>query len=129
MTFDGTLLETLVQHPPTPETQRAVFSLVAGIGALLAALTVALSSLVGHWVKDPAVAPLLVGVAGAFFFMSLGVIPQAALARRMEFPRLAGIAAIQSMCVTATTVILAARGKGATSLVWGLLVGAWCASH
>ena len=124
MTFDGTLLETLVQHPPTPETQRAVFSLVAGIGALLAALTVVLSSLVGHWVNDPAVAPLLVGVAGAFFFMSLGVIPQAALARRMEFPRLAGIAAIQSMCVTATTVILAARGNGAVSLVWGLLVGA-----
>ena len=124
MTFDGTLLETLVQRPPTPETQRAVFSLVAGIGTVLAALTVALSSLVGQWVKDPAVAPLLIGVAGAFFLMSFGVIPQAAMARRMEFPRLAGIAAIQSICVTATTVVLAARGEGAASLVWGLLVGA-----
>ena len=124
MTFDGTLLETLVQRPPTPETQRAVFSLVAGIGTVLAALTVVLSSLVGQWVKDPAVAPLLIGVAGAFFLMSFGVIPQAAMARRMEFPRLAGIAAIQSICVTATTVVLAARGGGAASLVWGLLVGA-----
>ena len=124
MTFDGTLLETLVQRPPTPEAQRAVFSLVAGIGAILAGTTVALSGVVGHWVKDPAVAPLLIGVAGAFFLMSLGVIPQAAMARRMEFPRLAGIAAIQSMCVTGTTVVLAARGEGAESLVWGLLVGA-----
>ena len=111
MTFDGTLLETLVQRPPTPETQRAVFSLVAGIGTVLAALTVALSSLVGQWVKDPAVAPLLIGVAGAFFLMSFGVIPQAAMARRMEFPRLAGIAAIQSICVTATTVVLARAGR------------------
>ena len=124
MTFDGTLLETLVQRPPTPETQRAVFSLVAGIGTVLAALTVALSSLVGQWVKDPAVAPLLIGVSWAFFLMSFGVIPQAAMARRMEFPRLAGIAAIQSICVTATTVVLAARGEGAASLVWGLVVGA-----
>ena len=125
MTFDGTLLETLVQRPPTPETQRAVFSMVAGIGAILAAATVVMSGVVGQWVKDPAVAPLLTGVAAAFFLMSFGVIPQAAMARRMEFPRLAGIAAIQSICVTGTTVILAARGEGALSLVWGLLVGAF----
>ena len=124
MTFDGTLLETLVQRPPAPEAQRAVFSLVAGIGAILAGTTVALSGVVGHWVKDPAVAPLLIGVAGAFFLMSFGVIPQAVMARRMEFPRLAGIGAIQSICVTGATVVLAARGEGAESLVWGLLVGA-----
>ena len=124
MTFDGTLLETLVQRPPTPETQRAVFSLVAGIGVILAGATIVLSGIVAHWVKDPAVGPLLIGVAGAFFLMSFGVIPQAALARQMEFPRLASIAAIQSVCVTGTTVILAARGEGAWSLIWGLLVGA-----
>lgn len=124
MTFDGTLLETLVQRPPSLETQRAVFSLVAGIGAILAGVTVVLSGVVAHWVKDPAVASLLIGVAGAFFLMSFGVIPQANLARQMEFPRLAGIAAIQSVCVTGTTVVLAARGEGAWSLVWGLLVGA-----
>ena len=124
MTFDGTLLETLVQRPLTPETQRAVFSLVAGIGAILAGATALLSGLVSHWVKDPAVGPLLIGVAGAFFLMSFGVIPQAAMARRMEFPRLARIAAIQSICVTGATVVFAARGEGAESLVWGLLVGA-----
>ena len=125
MTFDGTLLETLVQRPPTRQAQRAVFSMVAGIGAILAAATVVMSGIVGQWVKDPAVPPLLIGVAGAFFLMSFGVIPQAAMARRMEFPRLAGIAAIQSICVTGTTVILAAWGEGAMSLVWGLLVGAF----
>ena len=124
MTFDGTLLETLVQRPPTPETQRAVFSLVTGIGAILTGATVFLSGVVAHWVKDAAVAPLLIGVAGAFFLMSFGVIPQVALARQMEFPRLASIAAIQSVCVTGTTVALAAWGEGAWSLIWGLLVGA-----
>jgi teichuronic acid exporter len=124
MTFDGTLLETLVQRPPTSETRRAVFSLVVAIGAILAAATVVMSGIVGQWVKDPTVSPLLIGVAGAFFLMSFGVLPQAAMARRMEFPKLAGIAAIQSICVTGTTVILAARGEGAFSLVWGLLVGA-----
>ena len=123
MTFDGTLLETLVHRPPTSETQRAVFSLVAGVGAILAGSTAVFSGVLAHWVKDPAVASLVLGVAAAFFVMSFGVIPQAAMARRMEFPRLASIGAVQSICVTGTTVLLAARGEGAASLMWGLLVG------
>ena len=124
VTFDGTLLETLVQRPPTPEAQRAVFSVISAIGALLAAITAAAAGIVGHWVNDPSVSPLLLGVAAAFFLLSFGVIPQATLARSMAFPRLAGIAAVQSICVTGTTVVLAAHGEGAVSLVWGLLVGA-----
>lgn len=123
MTFDGTLLETLVQRPTTAETRRPVFSLVVGLGSVLAGLTVGAAGLIGHLVKDPAVPGLVVGVAGAFFLMSLGVLPQATLARQMAFPRLASIAATQSVCVTMVTVTLAARGDGAWSLVFGLVIG------
>ena len=123
MTFDGTLLETLVQCPTDAETRRPVFSLVIGIGLALACVTVAFAGVIGHLVKDPTVPALVVGVAGAFFLMSLGVLPQATLAREMAFPRLAGIAAAQSVCVTAVTVVLAARGDGPWALVAGLIIG------
>lgn len=123
MTFDGTLLETLVQSPTTEQTRRPVFSLVVGIGLVLSCLTLAAAGLIGHLVSDPNVPALVEGVAGAFFLMSLGVMPQAILARQMAFPRLASIAAVQSVCVTVMTVILAARGDGAPSLVWGLVIG------
>lgn len=124
MTYDGTLLETLVQRPPAPEDRRAVFSLVAGIGVLLAGAVVALAGVLGHLVHDAAVPALVVGVAGAFLLMSFGVLPQAGLAREMAFPRLASIAAVQSLCVTVTSVSLAAAGAGAWALAWGLIVGA-----
>ena len=123
MTFDGTLLETLVQRPATAETRRPIFSLVVGLGLVLTGLAASAADLIGHLVKDPAVPGLVVGVAGAFFLMSLGVLPQATLARQMAFPRLASIAAIQSVCVTAVTVTLAARGDEAWSLVFGLVIG------
>lgn len=124
MTFDGTLLETLVQRPPTAQTRRATFSLVIGIGSLLAGFTLAVSHFIGHLVKDPAVPALVVGVVIAFFLMSFGVLAQATLARQMAFPRLARIAAAQSLCVTGVTVSLAAWGVGAWALVWGLIIGA-----
>lgn len=124
MTYDGTLLETLVQRPPTSENRRAVVSLVTGIGLLLAGLVIALSWPLGHLVGDPEVAPLVVAAASAFFVMSFGVLPQAELARQMAFTRLATIAAVQSVCVTLTSVGLAALGAGAWALVWGLIVGA-----
>lgn len=125
MTFDGTLLETLVQRPPaTGQIRRATFSLVLGIGLFLAIVTVGLSGALAGLVGDAAVAPLVSGVAAAFVLASLCVLPQAILARRMEFPRLARIAAIQAICVTVTTVGLVALGVGAWALVAGQIVGA-----
>ena len=122
MTFDGTLLETLVQCPTTAETRRPVFSLVVGIGLVLACCTVVAAGFIGHLVKDPGVTALVDGVAGAFFIMSLGVLPQAILARQMAFPRLASIAAIQSVSVTVVTVIL---GHGA----WSVMLDASGSNH
>lgn len=124
MTYDGTLLETLVQRPPSSENRRAVFSLVTGIGLLLAAAVIVLSGPLGRLVHDPAVPALVIAAAGAFFLMSFGVLPQAGLAQRMAFPRLATIAAIQSLCVTLTSVVLATLGAGAWALAWGLIAGA-----
>ena len=125
MTFDGSLLETLVQRPPSEEERRGVFTLVVGIGLILASLAAGLSGMVARLVGDPAVTPLVIGAAGAFALMSVGVLPQATLARQMAFPRLASIAAAQSLFVTITTVILASLGVGAQALMWGLIVGAF----
>lgn len=125
MTYDGTLLEALVQRAPEDAQQRrAVFSLVVGIGVVLAAATAGCSGLIAHWVGDRAVAPLVLGVSLVLVLTALSVLPHAALARQMAFARLATIAAVQSLCVMSVSVWLAARGAGAWALLAGLIVGA-----
>lgn len=125
MTFDGTLLEALVQQPPeSAGIRRAVFSMLLGIGLLLAGLASALAGLFGRLVGDHAVAPLIEGMGGALALTSLCILPQATLMRRMDFPRLARVSAIQALCVTLTTVGLVALGVGAWALVAGLIAGA-----
>jgi len=125
MTFDGTLLEALVQRPPeSAGARRAIFSMLLAMGLLLAGLAAALAGALGQLVGDHAVAPLIDGVGGALALTSLCILPQAILMRRMDFPRLAGIGAVQAICVTLTTVGLVALGIGAWALVAGQIAGA-----
>lgn len=124
LTYDGTLLETLVKCPPSPQNRRAIFSMVTLIGLLLAVGVIVLSGPLGRLVHDASVPSLVIVVAGAFFLMSFGVVSQAELARQMAFLRLATIGAIQSVCVTLITVTLAFLGEGAWALAWGLIAGA-----
>ena len=125
MAYDGTLIEALVQRPPVaPHERRAVFTLLVGIGFALAGLTVVLSGPLARAVGDAAVEPLVGGVALALAVTSFCVLPHAALAREMAFPRLASIGALQAVCVTVTTVALAWLGAGAWALVSGQIVGA-----
>lgn len=125
MVFDGTLLETLVQQPPaTVEARREAFSLLLGVGVLLVAVTAAIAGPIGRLVGDESVAPLVMGIAAALGLTSLCILPQATLAREMDFQRLASIGAVQAVCVTLSTVGLAALGTGAWALVSGQIVGA-----
>jgi O-antigen/teichoic acid export membrane protein len=125
LTYDGTLLEALVQKlPQTGAERRAVFTLMVGIGCLLAALTAAAAGAVGQLVGDREVASLIGGVALALALLSFGVLPQATLARQMAFSRLATIGAIQAVCVTVTSVALAWDGAGAWALIAAQIVGA-----
>ena len=125
MTYDGTLIETLVQRPPASHAERrAVFTLLVAIGLVLAGATAAASAAVGRLVGDPAVGPLVTGVACALALTSFCVLPHSALAHDMDFRRLASIGAVQGVCVTVSTVTLAWRGAGAWALVGGQIVGA-----
>ncbi|HUY83180.1 MAG TPA: oligosaccharide flippase family protein, partial [Steroidobacteraceae bacterium] len=124
MTYDGTLIEALVQRPPASDGERrAVFTLVTAIGLVLAGATAAASPAMARLVDDAAVGPLVVGVALALALTSFCVLPHAALAREMDFRRLARIGAVQAICVTASTVALASQGAGAWALVGGQIVG------
>jgi len=123
--FDGTLLEAIVQQPPaTPEARRATFSLLVGVGVLLLGLTAALAGPIGRLEGDKSVPALIMGIGAALGLTALCVLPQAALARAMDFRRLASISAVQAVCVTVSTVGLAALGTGAWALVSGQIVGA-----
>jgi O-antigen/teichoic acid export membrane protein len=124
MTFDGTLIESLVQRPPvTAAERRAVFTVIVAIGLAVAGGTVAASGTIASWVGDRAVGPLVMGVAFTLALTSFCVIPHATLARRMAFQRLASIGAVQAVSVTVTMVVLAWKGAGAWALVGGQIVG------
>jgi teichuronic acid exporter len=128
MTYDGTLLEALIQRAPAnTHERRAVFTLVVAMGVGLAIVTVACSSLVAHWVGDAAVRPLVMGVSVMLVLTAFSVMPYAALSRQMAFARLATIGAIQSVCVLVVTVGLAWRGAGAPRA--GVLSGRRCGSR
>jgi O-antigen/teichoic acid export membrane protein len=125
MSYDGTLLEALIQRPPvTRRERRAVFTLLTAIGLILAGLAAACSGLIGRLVADQAVSPLILGMALALALTSFCVLPQATLARQMNFPRLASIGAVQAVCVTLVMVIMARRGAAAWALVSGQIMGA-----
>ncbi|NNM60907.1 MAG: oligosaccharide flippase family protein [Steroidobacteraceae bacterium] len=125
MTYDGSLVEALVQRPPeTPAERRALFTLVVGIGLVLAGATAAAAGAIGRLVGDAAVAPLVMGVSCALALTSFCVLPQAGLARDMDFRRLARIGAAQGIASTLSSVILAGRGAGAWALVGGQIVAA-----
>ena len=124
MVFDGSLLETLVQRlPQGREELRAVFTLLAGSGLLIAAAIVTASRGVAELVGDRAVRPLVCAAAGALLLTSLCTLPHATLARQMEFRRLALMAALQGACATLSTVLLAWLGAGAWALAAGLVIG------
>ncbi len=125
MVYDGTLLEALVQHPPRGRHEkRAAFSLVAGIGLILALVAAGCAYPIARWVGDPTEAPLVLVVGAIILMTSLSILPHAMLTHEMAFPRLARIGAVQSLCVTVTTVVLAWKGAGAWALIGGLLMGA-----
>lgn len=124
MTYDGTLLEALIQRAPAnTQERRAVFTLVIGMGIGLAIVTALCSSLVARWVGDAAVRPLVMGVSVMLVLTAFSVMPYATLSREMAFSRLATIGAIQSVCVLVVTVGLAWRGAGAWALLGGLMAG------
>ena len=125
MTYDGTLVEALVQRPPgTLAERRALFTVLVGIGLALAGATAGASGLIAGLVDDRSIAPMVAAVALALVLMSLCVLPHARLAREMDFRRLATIGAIQAISVTLATVLLAWSGAGAWALIAGLVVGA-----
>ena len=125
MTYDGSLVEALIQHPPeSDEERRAAFTMLVSIGLLLSAMTALAAGAIGRWVGDEAVTPLVIGIAAALVVTSFSVLPQARLARQMDFRRLAIIGAIQAVATTVCTVGLVSRGVGAWALVGGQIVGA-----
>jgi len=124
MTYDGTLLEALIQRAPASlHERRAVFTLVVAMGVALAIIAAACSSLIARWVGDPGIRPLVIGVSLLLVVTAFSVVPYATLAREMAFTRLATIGAIQSVCVLVVTVGLAWRGAGAWALLGGLIAG------
>ena len=125
MTYDGSLVEALIQRPPADRAEgRAVFTVLVAIGLALAGATGALAAPIGRLEGDPAVGPLIMGVAIALALTSFSVLPQSVLARQMAFARLAGLGAVQALTVTAATVWLASRGAGAWALLAGQILGA-----
>jgi O-antigen/teichoic acid export membrane protein len=95
-----------------------VFSLV--IVAVIAALAWPLAQLYGH----PALAPILLIIAGSYFFLPFAVVPMALMARSMQFHGHfavnVGGAAVQG----SIAVALAAAGYSSFALAWATVSSA-----
>ena len=99
------------------------FSLSLGVGLFLSGLLFVAAPLVALFYGDPRVTPLMQVLAAYFGIACLGLVPDAILQRRLAFGRRFWPSIASPAGRYALGIILAARGFGVWSLVWGQLVG------
>ena len=92
--------------------------------SLVVALLVAASAPIAVWIyREPRVLPIMLVFAAIVPIGALQVLPNALLTRQMRFRALAGTEVATSITSIAATVVLAMRGWGPWSLVYGQLAG------
>jgi O-antigen/teichoic acid export membrane protein len=118
----------LVQSPRMTERDAATAFAINELAGVAITLTVVLlRHPMANLLGQPKVAPLL-ALASLTFTISLNVVPFAILERQMKFGKVAAIDVVSSVVGLAVSIVCAARGVGAASLVIGPLTTAALAS-
>jgi O-antigen/teichoic acid export membrane protein len=84
--------------------------------------TVLASGLIAQFFSNPRLGPIVSVLASAFVLGAFGTVPQAFLRREMNFKAIAAINFVAVILQTTTNLVLAWRGLGTWSLVWGFVV-------
>lgn len=114
----------LLQEPDlTPARQRATWTVLLGMGMLMALLVLAAAVPVSHFYAEPAIVPIMFVIAANFAINPFGSLTYAWLMREMRFDAVALMRFGGSVVGTSISVLLAWRGHGPISLAYGSLAG------
>jgi lipopolysaccharide exporter len=97
--------------------------LAVGVAAL--ALAWALSGTLGAWFGAPDLHRFMPVLAISALLDRVGYVPERMAVRELRFGRVSLSRALGELTYTCVTLVLAARGLGAMSIVWGSLARSW----
>jgi O-antigen/teichoic acid export membrane protein len=114
----------LVQSPRLTERDAATAFVINGVcGVTMTLIIIVLRHPLASLLGQPRVANLLV-LSSLTFTVSLNVVPFAILERKMQFGKVAALDVIATTIGLTVSIVCAARGVGAASLVFGPLATA-----
>ena len=116
------LSEAIIQHPdPTQRELSSLYWLNIGLGGLLYLALLLATPLIALLYKTPELKQLLPWVALTFLISPWGIQFKALLQKQLQFKPLSIIEIMAAVTGTILAIILALKGYGVWSLVWGQL--------
>lgn len=110
----------------TRDRIRAVWSVQLGLGILLAAVVLGLSSPAAAFYGEPRIQSIMQLLALNYLINPLGSVTYAWLMREMRYDAIAIVRFSATLGGAVTSVLLALRGYGPISLAWGSLASTLC---
>jgi O-antigen/teichoic acid export membrane protein len=112
----------VVQYPEmNPRIAGQVFGLLLIVNGVIFLSLWLTSGWIAGFFNEARLAPVIQALAGQFLLGSLGVIPGAVLARRMDFRRKSWVELLRTVIAAGLTLLLAWLGYGVWALVGGNL--------
>lgn len=112
----------IVQKPKLTSTEvNGCFAIALIASVLLALLTFLLSGVTARFFGNPRLEAMISVLALAFILGAFGTVPLAFLRKELHFKAIAGITIVSIIVQSALCLVLAWRGFGVWSLVWGAL--------
>jgi lipopolysaccharide exporter len=120
---DAGVAQALVYLPRTIGNARAALLCAVTSGMLLLAAAVFGAPLVAALFDEPDAAPLIRLLGISLLASGIASVPEALLRRELQFRRIGSAAMLRAVAVATVSIVLAATGAGAVSLVWGTIAG------
>jgi O-antigen/teichoic acid export membrane protein len=113
----------IVQKPKLSTTEvNGCFAIALMASATLSLLTFLLSGVMARFFGNPRLEPMIAVLSVAFILGAFGTVPLAFLRKELHFKAIAGITILAIIIQSVVCLILAWRGFGVWSLVWGFVV-------
>jgi PST family polysaccharide transporter len=120
---DAGVAQALVYLPRTIGNARAALLCAVTSGMLLLAAAVFGAPLIAALFDEPDAAPLIRLLGISLLASGIASVPEALLRRELQFRRIGSAAMLRAVAVASVSIVLAATGAGAVSLVWGTIAG------
>ncbi|MES2018661.1 MAG: lipopolysaccharide biosynthesis protein [Pseudomonadota bacterium] len=113
----------IVQKPKLSTAEvNGCFAIAIMASAVLSGLTYLLSGVMARFFGNPHLEAMIAVLSCAFILGAFGTVPLAFLRKELHFKAIAGITILAIVVQSAVCLVLAWRGLGVWSLVWGFVV-------